>query len=718
MADNNDNNSRDIEQKRLNLIDQINAAQQRLNDTERESISVRQKELKIAREELVIAERGQRLLELRNSDFATFNRLTEEKNALAKIGQDLTAQDNALLQQLSQNLSDAERATIRNTAAARDNAKAKADALKGQVDLNTAVKKGAMVTGAFTGALNKAAGGTLAFASSVGGALTKVMDMAFTLSDANAEIAQQTGQVAGLNGVFDDLSLRVGENVMTLAEMKDTVIGLNTTYGDFAFLSHDAQVEVAAFTGKMLRFGGSVQDTAKLLDFFGNTMANSSTKAMGLTDNLKSLTRILGRGLQAIQKDFIALINPMTRFGDQAKKEFTEIAKFARSVGLETKAAFDIAEGFDTFEKAAERAGRINAQFGTRLNSFAIMSLKHSERIKAIRAEFQRSGLDVQQMGRREIQMLADGFGIAEETAVKFLNTRKSLHQITKEDEEANRRITDYMGAKQQIEIAIQNLFIQNGHAIKDFVNQLSDLITQLNELATGVSTTASMIKGALAGLIASPFVAGLIKVAGAFQKVGSFLGLVVGKVFGSLMIVKDLAGSLGLVDDDNPLFGKGTFFDMSQEASQQRLAAGMVGAGVGAATVSATGIGTVTAPIAALLGYGMTRSAPDLLGTDATKATPATPATPMTMPPGREFIPLEVGQPLKDGFVSKAGKAYPIDEGDAALVGTNLGQVNKNQKMVVKELTMPLTLKVGSKDFVAGIATATDVILDTTTIR
>ena len=703
----------DLSKKKLDLINQINEAQERLNDTMRSSEAQKLKDLKAAREQLAISEKGLRLQELENPRLKEYNDLLRERQALQKSGRDLEQGRLRLMQVLERNLTAEEKATNASTQAQRNRVKQLEKSVTAQTKLNEKITKGAKATGGFTSALNKAAGGTLAFATTIGGAMTKVLEMGFTLSDANAEIARQTGQVSGLNDVFDDLSLRVGENVMTLAEMKETVIGLNTTYGDFAFLSHDAQVEVAAFTGEMLRFGGQVNDTARILDFFGNTMSNSSTKAMGLTDTLKSLTRVLGRGLQSIQKDFIALIDPMTRFGDSAKKEFTEIAKFARSVGLETKAAFDVAEGFDTFASAAEKAGKLNAQFGTRLNSFAIMSLNHSERIKAIRAEFERSGIDVSQMGRREIQMLSEGFGIAEETARKFLNTRKSLRQITKEDEDANRRIADYMGAKQQIEIAVQNLFIENAHVIKDFVNGLSNVITKIGEVAAGTTAAANAIKGAIGGLMASPIIVGVMKVMGhvasffteKFPKMVKFVGMTVKRVLGPILLAKDLAQSMGFFADDD-----------EQALAQQRLAAGAVGAGAAAATVSATGIGAISAPAAALFGYGLTREVPGLLNSAVSK--PGGTDDPMVVPPGREVIPIEMGPKLDDAYISKDGTVHPLNEGDASLIGTDLGGMNKNQKMLVKELTLPLTLKVGSKDFVAGIATATDVILDTTTIR
>ena len=113
-----------------------------------------------------------------------------------------------------------------------------------------------------------------------------------------------------------------------------------------------------------------------------------------------------------------------------------------------------------------------------------------------------------------------------------------------------------------------------------------------------------------------------------------------------------------------------------------------------------------------AIFGYGIGREAPGAMEymTSDNK-----------LPPGKETIVVNQGPKLDDFFLTQDGTLYPMNEGDMVLGGTNLlgqqGGMNNNQKMVVKELTVPLTLKVGTKEFVAGIAMATDVIFDPTTV-
>ena len=53
---------------------------------------------------------------------------------------------------------------------------------------------------------------------------------------------------------------------------------------------------------------------------------------------------------------------------------FEKLSKEARKLGISVKDAFDISEKFDTFEGAADLAGKLNAQIGLQLNSVELMT--------------------------------------------------------------------------------------------------------------------------------------------------------------------------------------------------------------------------------------------------------------------------------------------------------------------------------------------------------
>ena len=654
------------------------------------------------------------LLSQTNENVKTYLDLERRRQALQEVGRDLTADEVNQLQNAEAALSDQEKALIDNTRALEDNVRA-------TNNLNAATGAVGKTIGASAVLVNQLTKGHLSLFTSINGVLDKTIEMAFSISDLNASLARQTGQVTALSDNFHYMRNSSAASILTFKEMEEALVGLNNQFGDFVFLGETVQREIQDVTARMVGFGASVDSTTKAFDFFGTTINQSPREAIRTMETLKGLTMVVGQGVETIFKDLQALRDPLTRYGAQSKRQFIELKTLARSLNLETKAIFDIAEGFDTFESAAQRAMALNAQFGTQLNSAFIMSLEHNERILAVRSEFQRLGLDVNNFNRRELQMLAGGLQTSEEQAKRLLDTRRSLSQIQKDEADENRRMQDYLGATKRIQQAIQILLTENADAIVAFIDGLANVIGNVATLSKETSALGNMIKGVITGFLSLPFVSLVVKTIGTItnfiatstSKFAQFLTKIAnnpliklfGKLAGGALVVKDMIQASGYMNEG--IFGYGA---ADQALAQKRLAAGGVGALAGAG-VGASGAGIGAIP-GAIFGYGIGREAPGAMEymTSDNK-----------LPPGKETIVVNQGPKLDDFFLTQDGTLYPMNEGDMVLGGTNLlgqqGGMNNNQKMVVKELTVPLTLKVGTKEFVAGIAMATDVIFDPTTV-
>ena len=641
-----------------------------------------------------------------NASLQEYLVLLEKQKELKKQNLDLSLQEQAAMRAAQAQLDEADKKQIKQTESTKKAAAAVKTYEQAVEKANKAIGPFGEAMGASAILVNQLTQGHLALFTTMGGVLDKTVGMAFSISDLNADLAKQTGQVSALSDNFGRLRQDTANNTLSLVDLQKALVGLNSGYQDFAFLGETVQDEVAYLTRNFKDFGASIESTTKAFDFFGTTMNQAPRQAIGTLNRLKDLTRLVGQGIETILKDLDGLRDPLTRYGAAAEGQFIKLKKLARSLGMETQDIFKVAEGFDTFESAAERAMMLNAQFGTRLNSAFIMSLEHNERILAIRGEFQRQGLDVNKMNRREIQMLAGGLQISEERAKRLLDTRKSLHQITKEDEAANKRISDYRGATEKIEIAIQNMLVKNADVMVDFVNGLGNALTKLAEMKDSATAFGRALTGAFTGFLALPFVKFFVNIGKVLSKITGYLGTigkyikivggVVSSAFAIFFAAKDVLQSLGFFTDS----------EAEQQQAQKRLAAGAVG-GVGGAMMGG--------PVAAAIGYMTAREAPGLFS--PMEEPGATASDPNSLPPGKSTIPVQQGPKLDDFFLID-GVLHAMNEGDMVLGGTNLlgnegGGLNKGQKIVVKELTMPITLKVGKQEFAMATETALDVIFD-----
>jgi hypothetical protein len=174
-------------------------------------------------------------------------------------------------------------------------------------------------------------------------------------------------------------------------------------------------------SGKFKQLGMEGDQFAEVLDKMAFAYGFMGSKAEAGMNRLEEIANKTGRSVSRVGKDLIELGPDLARFGDQGIKVFEKLSMKARQLGLGVKQAFDVSELFDTFESAANVAGRLNAQLGLQLNSVKLMKANSDERLDILRQEFKLKGLDFKTSGRRQKQMIASILGVDVETAGRLL---------------------------------------------------------------------------------------------------------------------------------------------------------------------------------------------------------------------------------------------------------------------------------------------------------
>ena len=142
-----------------------------------------------------------------------------------------------------------------------------------------------------------------------------------------------------------------------------------------------------------------------------------------------------GQPISKVLNDLTSLAPELARFGKAGERVFKNLSRQARQLGLSTQAAFDITELFDTFDGAANAAGRLNAQLGLQVNSVELMTADSDERLELLRQEFALQGKSFALMGKRDKQMVAEILGTDVMTAGKAFGEKIPLSKLAKETE-------------------------------------------------------------------------------------------------------------------------------------------------------------------------------------------------------------------------------------------------------------------------------------------
>lgn len=196
-----------------------------------------------------------------------------------------------------------------------------------------------------------------------------------------------------------------------------------------AFMHHsmgsDQRKELALQAATLERFNVSTSTFAETVDSLNKTFGESPAQIKRTTSGLTKFARALGVGPDKMLNQFNENLSLMAQYGrDKGVKVFKELSVAAQHAGVELKSLVSIAKTFDTFEGAAEAAGKLNFILGGPLiNSIDMINQSENERIQTLKDSLQQSGKTFAAMGRYEKQLIAQVLQTDIATAQKLFSS-------------------------------------------------------------------------------------------------------------------------------------------------------------------------------------------------------------------------------------------------------------------------------------------------------
>lgn len=417
--------------------------------------------------------------------------------------------------------------------------------------------------------------------------------MAKSLESTNVELAKQTGYARALSKDVIALASSQDGLYLSLSDSAKVVGSLSTGFKMYNAQSDETRKRINSLAGRFKVLGVESNVTAEVLDQMNVIFGNMPTSAALAAAELENLSIRTGQPLSVLLDDFKQVGPEMARFGADGIRVFTRLSEKARTLGLTVKQAFDMSELFDTFEGSADVAGKLNAQLGLQLNSVELMSATSEDRLAIVRAEFDLAGVHMQQLDRRNKQMVADILKTDVLTAERLLGDPVALREFQKEEANRQERIKSFTTAMDKFTSAFQQLFINLEPA-------LTYVVSTLGKLAEAMKEAFSTPLGG--------FLSGVLLVGAALWKANSAAGLLGTSL---MFIVRRVLPFLALfqaLNDALTAMGYGDVSEREQEAAGRRYGFGMAGAAVGGIGAAALGakIGAFGGPVGILLGAGL----------------------------------------------------------------------------------------------------------------
>jgi len=250
--------------------------------------------------------------------------------------------------------------------------------------------------------------------------------LAFQADELRSSFIKQTGATKDLSDVTNAAS----------KSMRQMGLGMETAYEASAVLmdgitafqtgTEESQSSLIKWTATLGKAGIDMGAATKVFQAFNKSLGMSPKRAAAATERIIQFARVMKMNVNRALADANALMPTLLAHGEKAEQVFKGMAMTAQQTGISMQNLFNIAKGFDTFEKAASSTAKLNAILGGGyLNSVEMVYATESERLIMLQKTLALSGKNFNQMKRFEKQALANstGFSSVAEAANFFNNS-------------------------------------------------------------------------------------------------------------------------------------------------------------------------------------------------------------------------------------------------------------------------------------------------------
>ena len=333
---------------------------------------------------------------------------------------------------------------------------------------------------------------SLANMLSLRGFIEGIIDAAHKLDTLDVGLARSTGRIDEFGDNLRDAVKNNQDLGISLEEANKVITDFSLGMTRFNLVGDKQQRVLQRLAFRFKRLGVDSGDFAPALDRINFGFGITGEAAAAAAASLESMSDEVGRPLDAVLKDFNELGPTLARFGQRGPEVFRKLNRQARELGLTVRQAFDFTEMFDTFESAANVAGRLNAQLGLQLNSVELLRASSEDRLEILRKEFQLQGRNFQSMGRRQKQMIASILQTDEETAARLLGEGMDISQFQRQTTEKN--LNDVVTIQEKMVAAQDRMTIELADPLKNILKTITNFATSF--ASWGPQVLAALVAG------------------------------------------------------------------------------------------------------------------------------------------------------------------------------------------------------------------------------
>ena len=293
------------------------------------------------------------------------------------------------------------------------------------------------VTATLVSPFEELAGATEKMTKAFGGSggFQGFVEAATAVDSLRANLQQATGQGEKYRDMAIELEAGMTQFGITSETTSKALSTLHTAFSEFTLLAPKAQKELAQQATAFTKLGISIEQSTANYNQLIKGMGFGAKEAKSTHETMAKLALSIGVAPQQMAKDFAAAAPTLARYGKSGIKVFNQLAVQSKATGLSMEKLLSVAGRFDTFEQAADQAGKLNAMLGGNLiNSIDMLTASESERIDMIRQSIAMTGQSWESLDRFQKKGIAGAVGITDMAdAMRLFGTEQASLDDLKE---------------------------------------------------------------------------------------------------------------------------------------------------------------------------------------------------------------------------------------------------------------------------------------------
>ena len=325
------------------------------------------------------------------------------------------------------------------------------------------------------------------------------------LDNQRAALSKATGAISGYVYELNSAANAVAYNGVSSEAAGNAMISLAKNFSYFNETSSRTKIELASTIANLSALGISADTAAKNMSTLIQSFGMSEEQAMQTSRELAVMANVLGTSPERIASDFAAAASTIVVYGEKGIEVFRGLEAAAKASGLEVSALLGVVKKMDTFQGAAEAAGKLNAVLGGGLlNSSQLLVATEEERIRLVVESVQSQGVQFKDLDKYTQMSIANAAGITDMAQANKLfgmslseydkytiQAQKSKEQTERFDlmvQSASSSLDKLKVASQQLAFGLVPLVFIFSSLIDGFVLGISSINFLIETIKAGIS--------------------------------------------------------------------------------------------------------------------------------------------------------------------------------------------------------------------------------------